>query len=61
MPVYVYFWLQSVTFSISECVICLALLLLVMLYFPAKPPQPPCVSASFPKQDTWKGMRTLFK
>ncbi|KAK7100800.1 solute carrier family 49 member 4 homolog isoform X2 [Littorina saxatilis] len=38
---------------------CVALLVVVLVYFPRKPPRPPCASAAIKKEDFLKGLKHL--
>ncbi|XP_041371393.1 solute carrier family 49 member 4 homolog isoform X2 [Gigantopelta aegis] len=38
----------------------LAILLLMLVYFPKKPPRPPCVTASLAREKFWTGFKKLF-
>ncbi|KAK6186018.1 hypothetical protein SNE40_008137 [Patella caerulea] len=39
----------------------LLVFLMMLIYFPKRPPLPPCASASMSRQDFWKGLKSLFK
>ncbi|XP_050395913.2 solute carrier family 49 member 4 isoform X2 [Patella vulgata] len=39
----------------------LLVFLMMLIYFPKKPPLPPCASATIKRQDFWKGLKDLFK
>ncbi|XP_050395918.2 solute carrier family 49 member 4 [Patella vulgata] len=44
-----------------ECAAALLVFLMMLIYFPKKPPLPPCASATIKRQDFWKGLKDLFK
>ena len=45
----------------GETAVCLLIVILVIIYFPAKPPKPPSVSASLEKVSFMRGIGDLFR
>ncbi|ESO83026.1 hypothetical protein LOTGIDRAFT_133974, partial [Lottia gigantea] len=52
---------QIFFFSFLEFAVAGLIFLIMLIYFPKKPPLPPCLSASISRQDFWTGLKALFR